>query len=227
MRSCARVFSLMAISLALAAVTLSAQAPEGATAHDPGRFIAFASRLSTSSHLISRAVCPGPELSLEARGGIRTHRWLGFAISAAYSREILVESCVNGLHPPPPDSGTVVGTGYPGVDGYPYASLGVLGVLDQVTDESANARLHAGVEWIPAKEIFGLLLGGDLVAGSIGDNASIDLGVEARSLRIPKEITTVEFRQGQPISIERQRSAIWQVRWGVRLGVEVLVWRRE
>jgi hypothetical protein len=136
--------------------------------------------------------------------------------------EFQFDRCDNGLHFPPPDSGTVVSTGYPGVAGYPYGSLGLIAVLEE-RGSAGGGRLHIGMEWIPSKDIVGLLLGGSGIAGTIGDDVFIDFGGEVRALRIPKVIRTVEFRQGVPVSIVEESQSDWRLRGAVRLGFEILV----
>jgi hypothetical protein len=126
-----------------------------------------------------------------------------------------------------PDSGTVTAINYPGVEGYPYVSLGILGILEEPREGGGSARLLAGVEWIPSKDIFGLLVGGGGIAGGIGNDALIEVSGEVRFLRLPSETVTVEHRQRQVVSIARRSSSSWQVRPTLRVGVEVLVWRRD
>jgi hypothetical protein len=208
--------------LGLGVAPLSAQAAADSAALDRGYFVAFSTRGSTGNALFSNAICEGPELGgEEVRGGRRLNRWLAVALSAARTWEIQYERCDNGLHFPPPDSGTVVATGYPGVAGYPYGSLGLIAVLEE-RGSAGGGRLHLGTEWIPSKDIVGVLLGGSAVAGTIGD-LSFEFGGEVRALRIPKVISTVEYRQGQVFSLDRQNASDWRLRGAVRFGVEILV----
>jgi hypothetical protein len=217
---------LAAISVGLGPSRLSAQAPSDATASYSGYFVGFSTRASTGNSLFSTEICgPGPEVGGEVRGGRRLNGWLSLAVSGAMTAELQFDQCENGLHPPPPDSGTVVGAGYPGVAGYPYGTLGLVAVLDE-RGSAGGASLHLGMEWIPSKDVLALLLGGSGIAGAIGDDVFIEFGGEARALRLPKVVSTVEYRQGQVVSIDRQSSTDWRLRGAVRFGVEVLVGRR-
>jgi hypothetical protein len=64
-------------------------------------------------------------------------------------------------------------------------------------------------------------VGGAGLSNEIAGLFLLILGVEVRAPRIPYERFTVEYRQGAPVSIDREDDAEWKVQFGGYLGFEV------
>jgi hypothetical protein len=131
---------------------------------------------------------------------------------------------VNGLIPPPPDSGTVVYTDYSGVRGYPYLSTGLRVTAFSGAPHGGALRAYAGGEWLWGKSMLVPLLGLGLSIPVPG--VLLVAGAERRFLSVPRERVEVTYRQGQPIAERRETHHRDAARWMVRLGVEIAVPRR-
>jgi hypothetical protein len=186
----------------------------GALGLQPRAVTAFSERICGS----------GPELGAELSAGVPLRRWLAAGAFGRVHGEVPQEDCVNGLIPPPPDSGTVVRSDYSGVRGYPYVSLGAR--LTAFTGDATTGgfRLYVGGEWLPTKDIVAPVVGAGMgvpVRGTL-----LILEVERRLLRVSWATHTTEYRQRQPISTTTTQHSADRHRWVLRIGIEGVARRR-
>ncbi len=175
-------------------------------------------------HEFSNKICPGSELGVELGGGILALKWLAASAFGRVHAEILADECLNGLIPPPPDSGIVVFTDYSGVEGYPYLSTGLRLTAFSGAPHGGAFRAYAGGEWLWGKSIIAPFAGFGL---SIPVRRVLILAEAERSfLSIPYERVEVTYQQRRPIAEQREEHSRKARRWGLRLGLELAVPRR-
>jgi hypothetical protein len=166
----------------------------------------------------SNRICPGFEIGSELNGGALLTKWLGVSAFGRIQGNAGFEECVNGLIPPPPDSGTYRYTDYSQVRGYPYLSTGARLTAYSGSPEGGALRVFGGGEWLPSKRIIAPLLGG---------GASIPLGsvlfvfeAELRLLTVTTSLVETEFRRGQPVSSTRTEQSQRKRHLALRFGLE-------
>jgi hypothetical protein len=92
--------------------------------------------------------------------------------------------------------------------------------IEETTDAIPAGRAWIGMDWMPMRKILAPMVGVGL-ANDIGRLFLLIVGLEVRALRIPYERFTVEYRQGQVVSVAQDDLASWEPSVGARLGIEV------
>jgi hypothetical protein len=210
------------VAAAAATVLLAPPVPLTAQAGPPtSRELLLGGAVIVQPHAVpefSNRICPGFELGSEINGGVLLTKWLGLSAFGRVQANAGFEECVNGLIPPPPDSGTYRYTDYSQVRGYPYVSTGARMTAYSGSPAGGALRVFGGGEWLPSKRIVAPLLGG---------GASIPLGsvlfvfeAERRLLTVTTELITTEYRRGQPVSFISSKQRVKRHSWALRFGVE-------
>lgn len=217
------------LSMALLPVLLTMLLPLHAAAQEP--------RFGRGSLLVDAAVLIQPdvvdgfsehlgrggEFVGEVGGGVMILPWLGAFVFGRAHAQVMIDAYDNGLVPSfPVDSGTVVFT-RSAARGYPYASTGARIAVFSGPPHGGAFRGYAGGEWLPGKSMVSPLFGFGL---SLPVRRVLLVGeAERRLLKVPYERVEATFRDGQVVAERRERQRRDELRWALRLGIEVPVQR--
>jgi hypothetical protein len=98
--------------------------------------------------------------------------------------------------------------------------MGIRAAVERPIVLDASARVHGGVEWIPAGSVVGPL-GGVSLGIPLSDRLLLWVGTEARVLRVPYRTVLLEFRDGDVVSESEVDTPVWEGAGALLIGFEV------